>query len=453
MLLSFSAENFRSIKEEQTLSLVSHNRFAEHPEHGVTIPGTERRILPFIIFYGANASGKSNFTKAIRFALKLILRGTNPKSAVPYDPFRLAESDQSPSKFEFRFLSENKVYGYGFEATAEEIKSEWLDLYEGEKPKILFERAVTEKGAHQVEVSAVLKEDSVKVAALSKIGVRRNQLFLSGIRETIDSEEAGNHISNVLSWVSNVIFVHPGPPNSKALSLVIAKEPNLIQFIDSYLKEAETGIHHLRAAPISIENRVNETKLADYKKQIKENPGSLISGELDNGEPAFMALDENGGLVTYELNGCHPSLKGEEIRISFDDESDGTQRLIELLPALHMVGSSKAIFIIDEIDRSLHPLLVKKYIESFLRLNKGQTTQLIVTTHETHLLDLDLLRRDEIWFTEKDATGATHIYPLAEFPVRNDLKIDKGYLQGRFGAIPFLGRIDSIVISDPLPTS
>ena len=125
--------------------------------------------------------------------------------------------------------------------------------------------------------------------------------------------------------------------------------------------------------------------------------------------------------------------------IPFQDESDGTQRCLNLLPALYHLTMSCKVFIIDEMDRSLHPLLSQKLLKLFVESCPGQCQQMIVTTHETHLLDLKLLRRDEIWFVEKDDKQQTQMYSLADMKIRNDVRIEKGYLQGRFGAIPFIG--------------
>jgi len=132
------------------------------------------------------------------------------------------------------------------------------------------------------------------------------------------------------------------------------------------------------------------------------------------------------------------------VPLELSQESDGTQRLLQLIPALHHLRTSSAVYFIDEIDRSLHPMLVRAFLESFLKSGGGQG-QIIVTTHESSLLDQDLLRRDEIWFAEKDYSGATKLYSLIDFKVRNDLEIRKHYLQGRFGAVPFLGSIDRLV--------
>ena len=133
------------------------------------------------------------------------------------------------------------------------------------------------------------------------------------------------------------------------------------------------------------------------------------------------------------------------MQLGLGDESDGTRRLLNLLPVLRPTAFSGTVFVIDEIDRSLHPILVKEFVEFFLKSSTGEFRQLILTTQESNLLDQDLLRRDEIWFAEKDQAGATRLYSLLDFKVRNDLEIRKHYLQGRFGAIPFLGDMDALL--------
>jgi len=136
---------------------------------------------------------------------------------------------------------------------------------------------------------------------------------------------------------------------------------------------------------------------------------------------------------------------GKIVPLAITEESDGTRRLIHLIPALHRLRSSSAVYFIDEIDRSLHPILVRSFLESFLKSCGGGPRQIIVTTHESNLLDQDLLRRDEIWFAEKDREGMTHLYSLMDFKVRNDLELRKHYLQGRFGAIPYMGNVESLM--------
>jgi len=140
----------------------------------------------------------------------------------------------------------------------------------------------------------------------------------------------------------------------------------------------------------------------------------------------------------------HAVPNSNPVNLRFDEESDGTKRLAHLVPAIYQARDRCQVYVIDEVDRSLHPLLSRKFLTCFLNSCGRQHSQLLVTTHESNLMDLEILRRDELWFAEKDPGQATSLYSLADFQVRKDLKIDRGYLEGRFGAIPFLGNLDKL---------
>ena len=157
------------------------------------------------------------------------------------------------------------------------------------------------------------------------------------------------------------------------------------------------------------------------------------------GEGDTVVATRSGGMERITIHAAHEHQPGKVVPMELADESDGTRRLLELIPALHDLHTRGGVYFIDEIDRSLHPMLVRNFLEHFLRSCDRSQRQLIMTTHESNLLDQELLRRDEIWFAEKDPAGATHLYSLMDFKVRNDLEIRKHYLQGRFGAVPFLG--------------
>jgi hypothetical protein len=166
---------------------------------------------------------------------------------------------------------------------------------------------------------------------------------------------------------------------------------------------------------------------------------------LNEGSELVIERDEKKHYYQITIQAAHKDVAGREIALDLLEESDGTRRLLNLIPALHHMKESGAVYLIDEIDRSLHPILVKNFLELFLKSCEGQPGQIIVTTHESNLLDLDLFRRDEIWFAEKDQGAATRLYSLADFKIRKDLEIRKHYLQGRFGAVPFLGDINRLL--------
>ncbi len=192
----------------------------------------------------------------------------------------------------------------------------------------------------------------------------------------------------------------------------------------------------------------------DFKKLLPTSFSKLLN-DLEEDKTRIVRLDESSELVIernnedrlYRLSiqAAHEHKAGTVVNLDLDEESDGTRRLLNLLPALYHLSTEQAAYFIDEIDRSLHPILVKEFLHFFLRSCDTGLRQLIVTTHESNLLDLDLLRRDEIWFVEKDESASTRLYSLLDFKVRNDLEIRKHYLQGRFGAIPFLGSLEQLL--------
>jgi AAA15 family ATPase/GTPase len=193
---------------------------------------------------------------------------------------------------------------------------------------------------------------------------------------------------------------------------------------------------------------------ADLKRFLPTALASKISGgtwfkgfAIGLGKGAALVVEDpaENRFSHVRVQAAHEHQGGVKVDLDLEEESDGTRRLLDLIPALHQSRRGSGVFFVDEIDRSLHPILARKFIEFFLRSGVGGQAQLIVTTHESSLLDQDLLRRDEIWFAEKDGAAATHLYSLSEFKVRNDAEIRKHYLQGRFGAIPFVGGFDQLM--------
>jgi len=176
---------------------------------------------------------------------------------------------------------------------------------------------------------------------------------------------------------------------------------------------------------------------------LPEKETALVHGP--EGEEFFVDGSKKEVIRLRRIAALHECADGHRTRLPLREESDGSQRLLNLLPDFYRVAMEGGVFVVDELERSMHPMLARKFIEFFLKTVRRTTSQLIFTTHESTLLDLDLMRRDGIWFAEKDDEGATHLYSLADFKVRKDLRIEKGYLEGRFGAIPFLGGIDRLM--------
>lgn len=417
----------------------------KHPHHIIRGGGRNSiNILKAGVIYGANASGKSNLVKAMAFARRLIVDGTRPKRLIPVNCFKLNKScADSPSKFEFEFKHKGKFYAYGFEADTHKIHNEWL--YETSKTtqKMVFERSTTGDNETIVEFGNVDFEDKKdkQFIEFTGIGTRHNQLFLT---ESI--ERGVKHFEDVFSWFDEVLtFIFPASIFAD-LEISIAKKDELSNSLLKFLQLFNTGISDTSFEEIDFNNDIPNmpddlsTELAEELKT-----GQITVVRSPNNRRYLVLRNEQNDLQAFKLMTKH-KMKGtdEYALLEISDESDGTQRLMDLIPALIDLFSNNQVYVIDELDRSLHPVLSYKILELFLNNKREQASQLIVTTHESSLLNLNLLRRDEIWFLEKNEDGASSVYSLEEFTPRYDKDIRKGYLLGRFGAIPIVHNVSDL---------
>lgn len=448
MLLSLSVSNFRSFREEQTISLLASNRQTNLVEHLCPIPDDENKVLPLAVIYGANGAGKSNLVKALAFIQRLALFGSKPGQSLPWQPFLLGkEPSQQPSSFNLQFVAGGHAFAFGFRHTAESITEEWLVLLKGGREVVLFERKTQTEGAVQILVGEGLTGDGYgdhsKVVALSKVGVRANQLFLASIRTSLDRGAYGPLLQEVIDWFTTLTVVMP-EADFRPLADWVAKDDDFARFAGNFLRDADTGVHRLKVDTVDLgESGVGLPD--DFVKELVEDtpPGEVRTRRIKGLGDLIAQKDANLKIQVRRLLAEHESEAGKPIPFPLQEEADGTQRLTHLLPALYQLQHQPRVYVIDEIDRSLHPLLAKMFVEYFLAACHQGHSQLVLTTHETHFLNQELLRRDECWFASKDAkSGATELYSLDDYKVRTDLKIDKGYLYGRFGAIPHLNRLD-----------
>jgi hypothetical protein len=390
MLTSFTVSNFQSFAAGQTIHLIASTRLdSAHEDHALPIPDSDERVLRAGLIYGANGAGKSNLLNAVRYVRHIALNPSKEACGTGRSPFRLADFRDQPSAFDLQFIAADKCYRCSLRLDDERIIEERLVYVVGSKQQLIYERHTD--GYGRVEIDAPgLKNESDKLQALVKVGSRHNQSFLATARATLECGDIGKTLTEVINWLDNSLtLIGPEPTPNVSIKRLVA-DGEFRRFVGDFLKASSNGIDQLN---------VDKTELS-----------------TDEAEALILALSE---------------------------ESDGTLRLLDLIPALYRKKSDAELYFIDEIDRSMHPLLVYKLLEYFLRRCTGTPCQLIVTTHESHLLDLDLLRRDEIWFAEKDSAGATNLYALTDFNVRKDLRARKSYLEGRFGAVPFLGEIDA----------
>jgi len=452
MLLSFSVENFRSFKDEQTLNLIASKRLgtpANAPEC-VRLPDTDESALRVAAIYGANGAGKTNLVRALLHVERLVLRGTSPGKGISYKPFLLDQETQAkPSCFELQILEQGQVFRYGFSCDAERIHEEWLCSYDGKKERPVFSRTSAADGAVSVELGTTASSKDVpsRLRALAEVGARPNQLFLTEVVNLDDADAQGPLCRRVIDWFVSTLAIIPADAPFMMLAETIATDEAFADFAGHFLNEASTGIDGLRVQTKEIPRaKVSTVPSEVWEKlfeDLSEDDVAVLPGP--DGAELFVDGSKKDLIKIRQIAALHGTKQGESALLPLHEESDGSQRLLNLLPALYKLKSDGGVFVIDELERSMHPILARKFIEFFLKGGRSSNSQAIFTTHESTLLDLEILRRDGIWFTEKNEFGATHLYSLSEFKVRNDLRIDKGYLQGRFGAIPFLGGIDHLI--------
>jgi AAA15 family ATPase/GTPase len=437
MLIRFRVSNFLSFKEETELSMIP-GLTQQHPEH-VVRTGKQHydiRILRTSVIYGANASGKSNLVKAMHFARELIVEGAKPKQTIGVKPFKLDHScADKPARFEFEFRHNGRNYWYGFEVDSTKVHTEWLHELKKTTHVPIFERTTPngEKTMVQfgnLEISDKKEGDFLDFVA---IGTRPNQLFL---HESI--ERNVKQFEQVYQWFDKALVIIF--PDSHYLINLDVQAKNT-QAVVQYLEQFDTGVCGFSLQTISPEGELPSDMLKDLSRDLKTGNAVRVMQLSQFGTSHYLvSKNEEQELEVSKLMLKHRMRDGnEEVSMDTTEESDGTVRLMDLIPILTRGEQESRVYVIDELDRSLHPILCYRLIEQFLA-QPNKTSQVIVTTHETNLLDLALLRRDEIWFVEKDTQGVSHTYSLEEFSPRYDKDIQKGYLLGRFGAIPFMGR-------------
>lgn len=416
MLIEFSIKNFLSFKDKVTLSMEKGNG-DENLENVVSENGTY--LLKTAAIYGANASGKSNILSALSCAI-LMVRNSN---LIPVGgkwnfvkPFLFDEvSRNEPSEFEFIFTSNGVKYRYSFSTDMNRIYDEVLDAYYSQKPTNIF----TRKNTNSYEFSA----DKSRLEELSNNNTE-NKLFLS-TATTWNYDKT----KDAYLWFVNAIDTYNSFDKIADGDLMdySNEEVGLKEFALKLLSEADILIKDIT---VNYEEKEMDSTMVDMLVPPMARNAEKFKIKNVNIELEHEVKDDNGNAHTYKLN--------------FTDESSGTKVLFAFAPFLKKAFETTKIIVVDELEKSMHPVLVEFIVKLFNNkdINKANS-QLIFTTHSTNLLNLELLRRDQIWFTEKNPkNGVSDLFPLDSFSVRKDENIQKGYINGRYGAIPFIRDID-----------
>lgn len=425
MIEEFSFGNFWSFKDIQTLNMTAakiKSKNSELDQINVFPINKDLNLLKSKAIYGANASGKSNVIKALVTFIRIVKDSAKEERAISLiDPFQLStDTENEPTYFQLIFRIGKTRYRYGFESDDKSIKSEWLFSTPSKREQPLFIR----EGKSIIEINQTHFEEGVTYQKLFENSEEPiftdTSLFISHLSST----GIGKISKQVVKTISSISIIsglgHRGMYGvaGDSLSDTVKKK-----FILNFLKKADIGIDDLNTIEITNEN-------------LPENIEDEVKEDLKKGK-----------IIISSRTKYNAGFKSEgKSDFSFGmQESEGTKKMFELSPFIYRSIKEGTPLFIDEFDSRFHPLLTKKIVDLYNSI-ENKKAQLIFTTHDTNLLSSDLLRRDQIDFVEKDKFGASHLYTLVEIKgVRNDASFEKDYIQGKYGAIPFLGDFTNLI--------
>lgn len=435
MLIRFAVENYNSFKERQVFSMAAGKQ-TRHPSHCLTING--KRLLKCSFFFGANASGKSNFVHALDFMRRVTLLGTEAmRHSDRY--FRIDPAyKEKPGVFQVDFLSKQTVFSYGFAINyfTREICGEWLYRVDTSgKETCVFER---EQGK-PVRTDLPFDRMSKMRFNIYSEDVKADELLLKEIGDKNLDQKAGFlDFLAAYEWFKKVTVVYPNSHahNRHDFFLNPASDvdsmASLLQALDTGIEGIKKGKQPIEKALSFLPEEVQKNILNDLDQEMRKNLEENDHCMVEIGSYQFELSFEDGEIVAEKIMLDHGNPSD---LFELSDESDGTKRLLDLIP-LYQLGQSERVIIVDELDRSFHSKLTMEFIRRFFEITQDKPSQLICTTHDLNLMDLSILRQDEIWFVEREKDHSSRIYSLSDYKQRFDRNILNDYLIGRYGAIP-----------------
>lgn len=426
MLIEFQVGNFLSFKETVAFSMVASNinsQDAELDTNNVFSIKEELRLLKTSAIYGANASGKSNLAKAFGFMKSFVINSSKEMQITdPIDvaPFRLnIITEKQPSFFEITFYLHQKIYRYGFSVSQEQIMEEWLFC----TPK-LQEYQLFKRNQNKFKISSKFFQEGLNLDEKTK----PNSLFLS-----VSAQFNGKISTQIVKWFANLqVISGSGTYDNlyKRLTLKSFESPQMRGEIIKLVKDLDLSIQDINITKEKVSSENLPFSIPDELKTIILRASSGELSSIQTSHAKYNEKDEVIGFEKFDLE---------------ENESEGTKKLFYFSALLLNALRNSQILVIDELDARLHPIITHKIIQLFNSNNYNpKSAQLIFMTHDTNLLNPNLfgsrlLRRDQIWFTEKNQQGATDLYSLVEYDIEEDAPFESDYIRGKYGAIPFVG--------------
>ena len=432
MLLYFKVKNYRSIRDEAVLDMEAAGL---HDAAKNLLPFGRKEYLPAVAIYGKNGGGKSNLIRSMWLAVQFICNAQKTQTEnepVPVRPFMLNDhSVNEPTAFEFAYVQNGAKYVYGFSATRDHIVSEYLKAWPKGREKNIFLR--------HGQSFIFPKDNEKKRKELIKEAVGKNQLFFA-ISCTMNYKPC----IEAMKWFREKIVFSRDFTDINRNLIDYREDETMLQAIVSAAKKADVGIE-------DIQFEIDQQTLDLQSQNIPGQMGGMIAALRAFSE----ALQQNGNEAEVSLNmgklksttyhtGLNCEGKASRYELTLSDESDGTRRLMTLAPAIERTLKEGGTLVVDELEREMHLMLIEYVLGRYQeKRNNPAHAQLIFTTHDTSLLNQEILRRDQIYFVDKKREdGASSLYSLADFNIRNDANIQKAYLLGKFGAVPSIEEVD-----------
>lgn len=440
MLVKISIENFKSFDRAVELTMISSNKIRTNAEHRIRIKSTQ--ILKYGVVYGANASGKTNLVEFFRF-FKECVQGGIPMEAMQMFCKNREENKDRESHFEIQMTVDDKFYAYGFSAvlSRRKITGEWLyELYQNGSARCLYEREGSKRPVLDESVTLNDVEKNKFDIYADDFSGNESLLFLTEMNRGKKYEQKSKLLffRDVYDWIVNHIFIIT--PNTPIIDLEYYYDNESLLQINKLIETFDTGISQVKIEEISLDELSNampkpvfEKVMRHVKNRMEETKASSFRMTMRSNE-SFFNIESDGQnepkVTTIRLY-HHKSFYD----FGFEEESDGTRRLFDLMDML-LNKREDVLYVVDELERSLHPKLTEHFLQLFMQLHGKQRMQLLFTTHEAAIMEQAIFRRDEIWFVERNAENASTIYSLDRFKERYDKLLSKAYLEGRYGAIP-----------------
>jgi hypothetical protein len=405
------------------------------------------KLLKLSSIYGANGAGKSNFTRSLQL-LKDIVEEKVPIEYLQQLEFKFHSPELSKKQtLVIEFIQDNIPLYYGVElknniVITEELYISGLGKLED---KLIFERKTGEDRITQITFSKEFERDEknkILKSVLLEEFVKPNKLILKLLANR--ENELLKNAKLAYKWFNETLIVLK--PDSKPVALAhrIDIDQEFKNFAENIMCAFNLGVISLNTGKMKLSEiiDVNDEQYKGIVAKLTEDPTKIGMLQSKKGDELIL-VNEDNEIIVKQLSIEHIGKNNTSHKFDLEEESDGTVRLLDFVPAFRDITKQNKVYVIDEVERSIHPLLIKELITKF-SLDQTSRGQLIFTTHESNLLDQEIFRQDEIWFVEKDKSGATDIYSLSDFRVHKTKNLQKGYLNGRYGAIPFLGNLKDL---------